>query len=149
MSWTVILFQLKTPPLPVRDLPDNWRAPSFDTARAKGILSDTWRNLAWDTAGWGTVSGPDWSIDVALGADPRANLITLHVLGGDAAMPAIETLLKATGWYAMDTASGTWIDPPVKQDVGFAQFRAYCDQVMTQPPPRRGVFNRLMSSLGL
>ena len=56
----------------------------------------------------------------------------LHIRGSERALDAIKKIVLYTGWKALDTSAGDFIDFNNNPDKGFSQWREYRNKVAAE-----------------
>lgn len=131
MSWDVSIENIPLSYARYEDLPEGYEPPPLCTRKEleeivfrlfPGILSNeekTWFNL----------EGPDYSIEFDSGTEDPVDSVMLLVRGQAGALEPIRRFCDATGWRAVDTSTGDFIDWNNNPDEGFAGWRAFRDRI--------------------
>lgn len=78
---------------------------------------------------WMILEGDGFSIEFNAELDDPLESLMLHVRGDQGALVAIRKICDYSGWKAIDTTTGSYIDFDGNPDAGFAQWRRFRDQV--------------------
>jgi len=79
---------------------------------------------------WGTIEGPDFSIEVNVGKDEQVRSIALHVRGGDDAAGVVADILERLGLRGLDPQSDTGIFDRSSAVESLKRWRAFRDKAV-------------------
>jgi hypothetical protein len=110
MSWDIFVQDI--PPLArsVKEIPDGFHPKPIGkrldlVARIREVVP----NADFSSPTWGSIEGPDYSIEVNMGLDEHVKSFAFHVRGGDRAPFVIFDIREHLGLRAFDPASGSSI----------------------------------------
>ncbi|HEX5361156.1 MAG TPA: hypothetical protein VFW49_08735 [Fluviicoccus sp.] len=108
MSWDITLFRFARP---VSDTvaDDEALLPLGSLSEVHATVSRHFPGTDWSDPAWGQWEDGGDSVEFNLGDDDPADCLMLHVRAGPAIVERLRTLCRATGWQAVDCASGTLI----------------------------------------
>jgi len=82
---------------------------------------------------WGTVDGPDFSIEISMGRNESVDCITFHVRGGDGALNILAAILERLHLKAVDPqARDGSLFTPESAAVSIAAWRHYRDSALSK-----------------
>lgn len=131
MSWDIFVQDLPDGAKAVSDIPDDFE-PRALGSRAEVIqrILAVVPNAVFTRDSWGSVEGPEFSIDFNLGSTDEVQSFALHVRGGDAAAGLVSDLLERCQWRALDPSSDSGIFEARTAVESLRRWRAYRDQVL-------------------
>ena len=139
MSWDLMVFDfqgtLSDPETGMAVFPDSWEPPIIGDAHTiRTIISGALSQVSWADPTWGTVDGPDFSLELSLGNLQEISNFAIHARGH--ATPTIMKLVSATGWKILDTTTGKWINetsnPGEGQDISQRYLNTILDTKTTR-----------------
>jgi hypothetical protein len=132
MSWDVFIMNLPLDAQTVDEIPDDFD-PAPLGARAEVIekIREVAPSTDFSDSSWGMIDGGGYWIEVNLGRDEVVNCCTLHVRGGDLAVPCVLAIIERLEARALDT-SGEFVTPD-NTSAGLRQWRACRDRVIGSP----------------
>jgi len=130
MSWDVFVMNFPKEAETVEDIPDDFVPPPLGTraeliARIKVVVPFA----EFSDPSWGTIEGPDFSIEVNLGKDDTVSDFALHVRGSDTAAGVVADIISTLGLRAIAVPPGDFFDPATAKEA-MAHWRAYRDHVV-------------------
>ncbi|MET9922911.1 hypothetical protein ABZZ04_38515 [Streptomyces sp. NPDC006435] len=130
MSWDVFLLRLPDDITSVQEIPaDHTPAP---LGRRDDVLAAVARAVPeadLSDPGWGTLSGPTWSIELNIGSNDPVESIMLHIRGsGDDVLTPVFRLAESLRCGVIDCTDGELIAPG--QSSGWHSFQQFRDQVV-------------------
>ncbi|MFD8821955.1 hypothetical protein ACFV1C_06305 [Streptomyces sp. NPDC059605] len=130
MSWDVFLLRLPDDITSVQEIPaDHTPAP---LGRRDDVLAAVARAVPeadLSDPGWGTLSGPTWSIELNIGSNDPVESIMLHIRGsGDDVLTPVFRLAESLRCGVIDCTDGEVIAPG--QSSGWHSFQQFRDQVV-------------------
>lgn len=136
-----------TPPR-VKDLADDFRFPPIGEADiVRTEITRLLPNVDWSDPAWGILDGDGYSIEFNLQRDGVVDGFMLHVRGGGDPVSAIARLCSASGWVALDTSTGEFMDLDHPSHEGWASFQSFRDQVIETVSHRVPWYRRLFQAL--
>ena len=129
MSWDVLLINVPDKMKSPNDLPDDFKSTLGITADVHSTLSNIVPEIDLHDPAWGNLKGDGFSIEFNIGKNNPVESIMLHVRDSNGAITIIEHICKKTGWRALDTSTGNFIDFNQNPERGFEQWRSYRNQV--------------------
>ena len=131
MSWDVGILNLGDF-ASVEDIPeDHQLQPIGPVETVRHAIDRLFPGVQFDSEGWGSFSAGDWSVEFnSLKTDPVES-ITLHVRGGEDAVPAILALTEELGVRALDYSTGDFLNEEVGRE-SFLRWKAYRDRVVNK-----------------
>lgn len=131
MSWDVSVFSCKTPPPPMDQIPDDWRADVMGSGdEVRGKISQFLAGVDWSDPTWGSYRGGGFSFEFNLGSKEPLEGFMVHVRGGGDAVAALVKFAKPNNWYLLDCSTGDWINNDNPSEEGWKGFQAYRDRVI-------------------
>lgn len=113
--------------------------PWGSIAAVKERLTKIYPGVVWskpnsDYGLWGTYQDRDegYSIEFSLGKKNTVESVTFHVRGTGNVLSKIVELCNESGWKAIDTSAGEFIDLQRPSAKGWENFKAYRDRVVKQ-----------------
>jgi hypothetical protein len=136
MSWDVLFMDLPPGAESVSDMPGDF-APAPLGAR-KDIIARIQARIPevdFRDPAWGLLEGPEFSIELNLGAKEVADSLMLHVRGGSSALGAVRTIAEALDRRAFDCQTGELLDlDSPEAEASFAEWRRFRDRVVSHTP---------------
>jgi hypothetical protein len=133
MSWDVMIFDFKGPPIPLDEVPPDYQPPvigSADEVRKK--ISAHLPGTDWSDPTWGEyIVGEGFTIEFNMGHGQTIDNFMLHVRGGGDAIAAIMQFARPNGWSVFDCSFGQYLDPDNPSQSGWLGFQAYRDHVIS------------------
>lgn len=122
----------------MKDLPNGFEpSPLGSIDKVKERLTKVYPTVVWsmphaDYGSWGTYQdkGEGYSIEFSLGKKNPVESIMLHVRGSGSVVPKIVELCKQTGWKAIDTSSGEFMDLERPSSKSWEDFQSYRDRII-------------------
>jgi len=115
----------------VSDIPDDFvPRPLGLRADIIGRIREVAPTTDFSDPSWGTLEGPDFSVEFNLGGDEEVTSLALHVRGGDAAAGLVADLLDRCEWRAFDASSESGLFEPASASTGLSKWREYRDRVL-------------------
>jgi hypothetical protein len=130
MSWDVILMSVPSVIVAVEDFPDDFSSELGPQPQVLSTIAAILPDLDLTDPTWGILDGDDFSIEFNIGDGDPVDTIMLHVRGGDSAIRAIQHICEHTGWRALDTSTGDFINFAEDPTEGLQQWRTYRNQVV-------------------
>lgn len=133
MSWEVHLIQVPDSIKSASEMPDDYQSnlgPRPDIIRLLfQILPEMEWVEEWDI---GSLRTEEYSIEILAGekGDEFVDSITLAVRGRVAPISVIKHICDVTGWRALDTTAGEFMDFQSNISDGFNQWRNFVDLIM-------------------
>lgn len=129
LSWDVLLMQVPSNILRSQDLAKNFRSQLGPRPEILSILTQICPGIDFSDPGWGIFEGNDFSIEFNLGDTDPVESVMLHVRGSDNVISIIRNICEYTGWRALDTSIGDFIDFDRNPTTGLQQWRTFRDRV--------------------
>jgi hypothetical protein len=133
MSWDIFVQDFPTGATSVEEIPKEFRPAAI--GRRSEII-ETIRKVIpvadFSDPAWGVINGPDWSIEVNIGAEEICNGFALHVRGGDAAAGVVAAILEALNLRAVDSQTGEFFVAGEEGIASFRRWKAYRDEVLEE-----------------
>jgi len=130
MSWDIFVQDIPPSARRTEDIPHD-----FDPAPL-GVRADIIRSICevvpsanFEDPAWGTIDGPDFSIEVNLGNEPVVDGFAFHVRGSGDAVAVISDILEHLGVRALDPGSESGLFEPRAARESFERWRTYRDQI--------------------
>jgi hypothetical protein len=131
MSWDIFVQDFPLEATSVDQIPpDFWPASIGKTSEIIEKIRTALPTADFSDPVWGVIDGPDWSIEVNIGAEEPCHGFALHVRGGDAAVGAVVAILDAVKLRAVDSQTGEFFVGGEEGLAPFQRWNAYRDQVM-------------------
>jgi hypothetical protein len=131
MSWDVSVFASDSPPLPVEEMPPDWKGAMLGSAASvRQAISAVIPNVDWSDPTWGLLAGEGFSFEFNMGKQDPTDGFMIHVRGGGDAVPNLMKLATQCGWYLLDTSTGEWMHHADDPNKGWESFQAFRDQVI-------------------
>lgn len=130
MSWDVLLMSVPPNIGTVKDIPDDSKSVLGPKSTMLLILAKICPEANFTDPNWGILNAGDFSIEFNIGEDDPTTHIMLHVRGADSAVNTIQKICEVTGWRALDTSMGDFIDFHQNPTAGLHKWRQFRDQVM-------------------
>lgn len=119
-----------TPPR-VEDIPDDFRFPPIGEAEmVRTQITRVLPGVDWSDPAWGILDGDGYSIEFNLLSNGVVDGFMLHVRGGGDPVSAIARLCSASGWVALNTSSGEFMDLDHPSHESWESFQSYRDQIV-------------------
>jgi hypothetical protein len=129
MSYDIFVLDIPQAVTRVEDVPADFvPRPLGPRQRIVEALRRAVPDLALDETGWGSIEGPDYSIEVNLGAEDPISSFAFHVRGRETALFVIADVLNDLGCRAVAPGAQTGIfslDSDALE--AYARWRAYRD----------------------
>jgi hypothetical protein len=113
------------------DFPDDFTSELGPQSQVLSTLAAILPHLDLTDPTWGRLDDDGFSIEFNIGDRDPVDAIMLHVRGGDSAIRVIQHVCEHTGWRALDTSTGDFIDSAQDPTKGLRQWRTFRDQVVT------------------
>jgi hypothetical protein len=130
MSWDVLLMNVPDNLKSSNDLPDDYKSNLGIGVNILPTLSSIVPEIDLHDPTWGELEGDGFSIEFNIGKDDPVDTIMLHIRGGNGAINVIEHICEKTGWRALDTSIGKFIDFNQSPEKGFELWRGYRNRVV-------------------
>jgi len=130
MSWDVLLLNVPDNIKSQNDLPADFKSTLGITTDILSTLSAIAPEIDLHDPTWGVLEGDGFSIEFNIGRNNPIESIMLHVRGSNEAITTIERICKKTGWRALDTSTGNFIEFNQNPEKGLEQWRSYRNQVV-------------------
>lgn len=125
MSWDVLLFKHRF------DLEaDEEPAPLGERASVVATLTALLPAIDYSDNSWGILEEEDYSIEFNTGDESTTGTIMLHIRGEGAPMAVIKLICDATGWAALDTSEGSFLDTTDLSPESWQKFQQYRDKII-------------------
>lgn len=130
MSWDVFLLRLPDDITSVQEIPaDHTPAPLGWRDDVLAAVARAVPEADLSDPGWGTLSGPTWSIELNIGSNDPVESIMLHIRGsGDDVLTPVFRLAESLRCGVIDCTDGEVIAPG--QSSGWHSFQQFRDQVV-------------------
>lgn len=132
MSWDIFVQDIPPDVTSVEEMPEDFRPGFIGTRQA--IIEAIRRVVPeadFSDPAWGTIAGPQYSIEVNIGAADPVTSFALHVSGGDQAAYVVHDILAELGLRAFDPSNPTGIFALDDGSLdGLRKWRAYRDRVL-------------------
>jgi hypothetical protein len=133
VSWDIYVMKVPLKIEMVDDLPDDFVAPPIlSHAELLAAISRIAPGADFTDPAWGTIDGPDYSIEVNVGREDPVTSFALHVHGeGAAATEVVADIIEGLGLKALDAGrdDGRFFSRDRALE-SFNEWRAYRDEVM-------------------
>ncbi len=130
MSWDVLLMNAPPTLTTVHDFPDGFYSELGSRAEVLAILKSAVPGINLADPTWGTLEGRTFSIEFNIGRDNPIQALMLHVRGSDEAIKIIQRICEVSGWRALDTTLGAFIDFGHNPADGLRKWRKFRDSVI-------------------
>jgi hypothetical protein len=152
MSWDIFVQDIPTDVKSVEEIPRDFKPrplgkPQEIIARILEVAKDA----DFTNPEWGTIDGPDFSIEISISNRAEISGFAFHVRGGDEAAFVIADILQYLGLRAFDPNSDTGIFSLHGDSLaGFQRWRSYRNQVVGEgrakavAPKPRSFFSKLL-----
>jgi hypothetical protein len=149
MSWDLVVFAAGTPKAVDAD-----GLASFEpgwTPFPLGSLTEIQRQVTaalpqsqWLEDRWGQYQDADCSMEFNLGSEDPVTSLMIHARGF--AIHAVLHLIAVSGWVALDTTTGTWMDDKSSAGAGAQQVDAFLSAAvdLANPPRKPSLWDRLL-----
>lgn len=128
MSWDVILMNVPSNIESIMALEGDLPVLGSNT-EVLSILSNALPAINLSDPTWGVFDGDNFAIEFSIGDKDPVHTIMLHVRGSDEVIEVIERLCQYSGWRALDTSVGDFMNFANNPAAGLQQWRAYRDHV--------------------
>ncbi|MER5498091.1 MULTISPECIES: hypothetical protein [unclassified Streptomyces] len=130
MSWDVLLLRLPDDITSVQEIPaDHAPAPLGPRHDVLAAVARAVPGADLSDPGWGTLSGPTWSIELNIGSKDPVDSIMLHIRGsGDDVLTPVFRLAGSLRCGALDCTDGELLAPG--RPSGWHAFQQFRDQVV-------------------
>lgn len=133
MSWDIWFVAAKTPPPPVKEMPDDWQGTPFgDLNKVRQIITQHLPETDWSDPAWGTYDGPGYSLEFNIGNEDPCISFMIHVRGRGDVASIIEKLVNTPDWYALDSSQGEWWHYIENNKKGWKSFQEYRDSLFNR-----------------
>ena len=134
MSWDVMFMDLPKTINRLDEIPEDFEPGSLCSRDAYEkmvfeLFPDIDEN---DDRSWMSLTGDGYSIEFSAGSDDPVESLVLHVRGREAPMNVIKKICDYTGWKAIDTTLGIFLDFDHDPGKGFYQWKAFRDRVVME-----------------
>lgn len=131
MSWDVSIENIPSSYAKYEDLPEGYEPPPLCSRKEleKIVFRLFPRIQSNEEKTWFNLEGPDYSIEFDSGTEDPVDSVMLLVRGQATALEPIRRFCDATGWRAVDTSTGDFIDWRNNPDKGFAGWRAFRERI--------------------
>lgn len=131
MSWDIFVQDMPASAQSEDDIPDEFEPqPLGRRADIIARIREVVPTAEFADPSWGTIEGPDFSIEIGMGEDEVVESFAFHVRGGDLAAIVVSDVLEHLGFRAFDPSSDSGMfepGPPAAE--GLRRWRAYRDAV--------------------
>jgi hypothetical protein len=79
---------------------------------------------------WGVLESVEYSIEFNTGSKDPIDGIMLHIRGGGDPLVIIKLICEHTGWGALDTSTGEFMDTDHLSQESWIEFQKFRDRVM-------------------
>jgi hypothetical protein len=135
LSWDVLIYDFKGPPVSFDNLPRDYKPPDMGSAsEVREKISAYLPGVDWSDPAWGTYLGDGFVIEFNMGRHEIIDCIMLHVRGGGDAISAMMQFVAPNRWSALDCSDGEFLDPANPSQSGWLGFQAYRDKVSGREP---------------
>ncbi|MDB5033594.1 MAG: hypothetical protein JWQ98_835 [Chlorobi bacterium] len=136
MSWDIFVQDLPDAITSIREIPDHFR-PRQDICRRDEVVAAVMAiapSATFEENGWGSIDGPNLSIDVNLGNGEVLDGFAFHVRGNDgaAARAIISEILGILNLRAIDVSATSGLFDEKGSAEGFRRWREYRDSVIAR-----------------
>jgi len=130
MSWDIFVQDIPSSAKSPADIPDDFQPqPVGKRSDIIAKIQQVAPMADFSNPSWGTIDGPNFSIEVNLGEDEQVQSFAFHIRGGDDAAGVVSEILAHLGLRAFDTGSGDIFDPGSAVE-SLRRWRAYKDSIM-------------------
>jgi hypothetical protein len=130
MSWDVILLHVPPEIATADDFPDGFSSELGPRPQVLSTLTALLPDLDLIDPTWAILDREDFHIEFNTGTKDPITTIMLHVRGGEGALQTIQRICDQTGWRALDTTVGDFIDFAGDPARGLREWTAFRDQVV-------------------
>jgi len=134
MSWDIFVQDIPADVKSVEEIPEDFKPrplgkPQEIIARIQEVAKDA----DFTNPEWGTIDGPDFSIEISISSKEEINGFAFYVRGGDQAALVIADILEHLGLRAFDPSSETGIfNIDGDSLAAFQRWREYRGQVVAE-----------------
>jgi hypothetical protein len=132
MSWDIFVMDLPKDAKSVDEIPQDFKGePLGKRADLIAAIQSVASMADFSDPTWGTINGPDWSIEVSLGEEDVCGSFAFHVRGGYGAAGVVAAILDRLQLRALDSGSGDFFVAVPEAEASFQSWREYRDQVVS------------------
>ena len=134
MSWDVVIMDFGDYAC-VEDIPQDYQPePIGPRAQVEQCISHLYPAADFSDPPHGRLSTEAGSVEFFFGEDDPVKSVVLSIRGGDDLVAVVHAVAEVLGCRAYDCSSGDFLVPG-QPATGFAEWRAYRDQVLRQDKP--------------
>ena len=130
MSWDVLLMSVPPDITTTENLPNDFSSELGPLPQVLSTIAAILPDLNLANPEWGILEGDGFHMEFNIGQRDPVDTIMLHVRGGDGALRSIHRICEHTGWRALDTTTGDFINFAQDPTKGLRQWRTYRDRVV-------------------
>jgi hypothetical protein len=131
MSWDVYLMKVPENIITVEDMDDNFSSqPLGGKKEVLTLFKELFPEADFTDSSWGILDNENYSIEFNISNEDPVQSVALHIRGNELAVKAIEKICQRTGWRAIDSGSGDFIDFSNSSESGFKKWQQFRDQVL-------------------
>ena len=140
MSWLAVLAKLPDTFVSISDIPNDFvPEPLGSQAAVLTLLAEVFPDANFADPTGVTVDRPNYAIEFIVGSKEPVESLGFRPHGDDTVIEALQLLCARTGWRAIDTSSGDFINFAANPAQGLQAWRAYAQRVIGPLFDPRGV----------
>jgi hypothetical protein len=131
MSWDVFLMKVSEKVIKVEYMDENF-PPQLLGGRNEvlALFKELFPEADFTDPSWGILDNENYSIEFNIPNEDSLESITLHIRGDELVVKAVEKICQRTGWRAIDSGSGDFIDFSNSPETGFKEWQNFKNQVL-------------------
>lgn len=131
MSWDIFIQDMPPGLRSVQDWPDDFvPGPIGERQAIINAIKEVVPASYFSDPAWGTIEGPEYSIEVSLGEEKSLDSFAFHVHGGDMAAGVVAAILERLQLRAIDPGSDSGLFEPTTAEDSLRRWRVYRDRVI-------------------
>lgn len=140
MSWLVVLAKLPDAFVSISDIPTDFvPEPLESRAAVLTVLAEVFPDADLTDPTWVQLNRPNYAIEFIVGDKEPVESLSFRPHGDDTLLEALQLLCERTGWRAIDTSSGDFINFNANPAQGLQAWRTYAQRVTGTSFDPRGV----------
>lgn len=131
MSWDVYLMKIPENISSVVEMGNDFESqPLGNHEDILKVFKELFPTSDFTDPNWGMLDTEDYAVEFNISKSDPVDSIMLHIRGNDKSVEIVEGICKRTGWRAIDTGSGDFIDFSNSPENSFKEWSRFRNQVL-------------------